>query len=172
MLPVSAVLITREVTYPKDAWPAFGFDEILVETQAAGIRRRFDVALQARNDHIYVQDDDCSIDVAALFAQYDGQTLTAACSPGHQIPYNGTGVTLIGWGCFFPKRLINFTRWTDRYGPVPVVEWDRVFTFLAQPHKLVTMSVRHHRRDRAMSRDNADHYASRARVIARLQELR
>lgn len=168
---VSAVLITRGDAWPTQVpLPSFPFDEVLLETRCAGIHRRFELAQEARNEVIYVQDDDCVIDVPALWSQYDGQ-LTHAITPGHYLIYKDTGCHLIGWGAFFPRALINFQPWYDAYPdtPIPSHEYDRVFTFLAHPIKSVIMPIEQVRLERAMSRDNPDHYASRDRIIKMLQ---
>jgi hypothetical protein len=172
-LSVSAVLITREAEYPKDVRLDFPFEEVIIETQCTGVRRRFELAQQARNEVIYVQDDDCSLDIRRLWSHYDGR-LTHAITPGHKIMYAGLGVTLIGWGCFFPKRLIDWSRWDRMYGAgtIPEVEYDRVFTYLAQPHNTVVMPFHQIPRPRAMSRDNPDHYTSRARIFEALRLMK
>lgn len=179
---VTAVLITREAEYPKDIRLDFPFDEVLVETHCPNLTRRFDLALQARNEVIYVQDDDAQIDIAGLWRHYDGR-LTNCMSPGHLQIYNGLSgnrCTLIGWGCFFPKRLIDFTPWEDAHGPIvgsPFdIEIDRIFTHLAYryqeaAHNTVLMPFRQLSRTRAMSRDNRDHYRSRDHVIKMLEEM-
>jgi hypothetical protein len=193
-MKVTAVLITRDESYPDDILLNYPFDEVLTETKCPGVHRRFELALQARNDVVYVQDDDCVIDIQHLARHYEGR-LTYAASDGHQHHYEGTGVALIGWGCFFPKRLVDWTRWNlsqpcicfdddakhgyaicpRHAGPGkysgPSHEADRVFTYLAQPHRAVLMTIRHLKRERAMSRDNPDHYRSRDRIIKELHDL-
>lgn len=171
---VSAVLITRENEWPTDIKLDFEFDEVLVMTHCPSLACRFQLAQQARNEIIYVQDDDCQIDIKELWTHYDGR-LTNAIKWGHQQIYAGTGVTLIGWGCFFPKSLIDFSRWTAQYGDIVqgglAHEVDRIFTYLAQPHNTVRIPIEDLTRTRAMSRDNPDHYRSKDRVIGMLKEL-
>src|SRR5205809_1046685 len=104
MEPVSAVLITREAEYPKGVRLDFDFGELLIHTQCPNVLRRFELATKAKHDVIYVQDDDASIDIKKLWRAYDG-TLTNALTLEHKIIYQGTGVTLIGWGCFFPRAM-------------------------------------------------------------------
>jgi len=133
---VTAVLITRERYWPKDVPIAFDFDEVIVETLCPNVRRRYELALEARNEVIYVQDDDMVVDIAALWPHYDGR-LTNAMIPGMHDIYKDTGVTLVGYGAFFPKALINFSRWEKQYGEVDAMEADRIFTYLAQPHNVV-----------------------------------
>jgi hypothetical protein len=176
-MKVTAVLITREESWPSDAEPNFPFDEVILETRCTGVHRRFELVQQARNAQVYVQDDDCCIDVRNLWRFYDGR-LTYAITPGHKMMYDQlceSRVCLIGWGAFFPKVLADPARWqpfVDAFGPVPSHEADRVFTWFAQPAQPVIMDITQHRRPHAMSRDNAQHYISRDRIITQLESLR
>jgi hypothetical protein len=173
---VSAVLITREPEWPRDALLNFPFDEVIIEPKCAGVHRRFELALQARNEIVYVQDDDCLIDIPKLWNHYDGM-MTYAITKGHRGIYDelcGSRACLIGWGCFFPRALADPARWqpyVDAYGPVPSIEADRVFTWYAGPRCSVVMPIRNLARTRAMSRDNRDHYSSRDRILRQLREL-
>lgn len=172
--PVTAVLVTRESTWPRESVVDFPFDEVLLETNCVGVHRRLELARQARNAIVYVQDDDCRINVYGLWRAYDGR-LTYAISQGQKDIYDrlcNSKVCCIGWGCFFPKHLADPTRWRaydERFGPERR-ELDRVFTFFARPHNPVVMPIRHHHRAVAMSRE-AGHYAQRDRVIRELLSL-
>lgn len=175
-MKVSAVLITREPAWPAEAYPRLPsfteFDEVLVETNCPGIHRRFELAAAARNDVVYVQDDDVDVDVVDLLVHYDGR-LTNVMDE-RQIPiYAESGATLIGWGALFPKRLIDFSRWRACFGdePIPSREYDRVFTYLAQPHNTIVRPIRMLRRSVAMSSDGL-HYQSRDRIFEKLRQLR
>ena len=182
LLPkVSAVLITREPTYPGDIRFDFPFDEVLVETNCKSLVRRFELAQQARNDVIYVQDDDVQVNVARLFQHYDGR-LTNCMSWGLLQTYNGlcgNRVTLIGWGCFFPKRLIDFSPWEDVHGLIAggrfEREIDRIFTHLAYryqeaPHNTVVMPFQQIARTHAMCREPG-HYQLRDEIIRTLEAM-
>jgi hypothetical protein len=172
-MKVTAVLITREDAWPEDTRAlAYPFDEVLIETRCSGVHRRYELARQAQHDVIYVQDDDCRLNIGQLLSHYDGR-LTHCITEGHRQIYAGTGCTLIGWGCFFPKALVDFSRWDRCYGEgtIPSHEYDRVFTYFAQPHNTVVMPFTEFRRERAMSRDNPDHYRSKERTIQALWEL-
>lgn len=170
------MLITRESEWPRDAILNFPFDEIIIEPACAGIHRRFELALQARNEIVYVQDDDCQIDIPKLFQHYDGD-MTYAITPGHKGIYDelcGSRACLIGWGCFFPRGLADPARWqayVEAHGDVPSIEADRVFTWFAGPRLPVVMPIRSLRRQQAMSRDNKEHYTSRDRILAQLKTL-
>lgn len=173
---VTAVLITRENEWPRDAVLNFPFDEIIIEPKCDGVHRRFELALQARNEIVYVQDDDCRIDIPKLWEHYDG-LMTYAITLGHHRIYEelcGNQTCLIGWGCFFPRYLADPLRWqpyVDAHGSVPSIEADRVFTWYAGPRTPVIMPIRPLRRERAMSRDNHDHYSSRDRILRQLKDL-
>ena len=60
------------------------------------------LAAKAKNDIIYVQDDDCFVNHQELLCKYNGR-LTNSMTPHHFQAYKDTGATLVGWGCFFPK---------------------------------------------------------------------
>lgn len=141
----TAILITKDKEYPKEVLDSLpDFDEVIVETECPSILRRYELALKAKNDIIYVQDDDCIVDVEALRSLYKGR-ITNAISPQHYNFYKDTGVTLIGWGAFFPKKMINFDPYLDVYGvsPLFLTQADRVFTYLNQPFNSVIMDINH-----------------------------
>lgn len=169
MQPVTAILITREDRYPTDIRMGFPFDEVIIETGCPNVRRRFELALGARNETIYTQDDDAEIDINALWHHYDG-SLTNAITQYHKDAYEGTGVTLIGWGAFFPKSLIDFSRWEAAYGEVDAMEADRIFTYLAQPHNTVVMPIQERPRGTRMCLEPG-HYQTRDRIIRMCKDL-
>lgn len=173
---VTAVLITREDKWPAQARCDFPFAESLVETHCPNVFRRFELAASAQYEHVYVQDDDCEIDIARLWRHYTqtgSSLLTNAIGGGHQKIYEGTNVTLIGFGCFFPRAfarmfLDHYAEWVDRFGTELVLtEADRMFTFAFRPHQNVVMPVREFRRANCMS-NRPDHYAIRDRLIKEL----
>lgn len=177
---VTAVLITRETSWPSDARLDMPFDEVLLETECVGVHRRFELALKARNPHIYIQDDDCFVNAARLMAAYNELSLTYCITPGHKKIYDelcGSRMCLIGWGAMFPIRMaysyLNLCgAYAHKFGEaVPSHEADRVFTWAADLKAPIITAVQQYRRTRAMSRDNRDHYASRDRMLGRLKEL-
>ena len=168
-MSVTAVLITREATYPTDIHVAFPFDEVIVKTHCPNVRMRFELAERANSDIIYVQDDDIEIDIHQLWKHYDG-TLTHAITDYHLKAYAGSGVTLIGFGAFFPKSAINFGEWIDRYGGVDAMEADRIFTYFTQPHNSVLMPIRQVDRPVKMC-ERPGHYTIRDQIIRQLQEF-
>lgn len=167
---VTAVLITREREWPKDCRVDFDFDEVLIETNCVNVRRRFELAKTAKNDIIYVQDDDNVIDISKLWEQYDGR-LTHAITDGHAEIYAGTGVTLIGFGAFFPKSLIDFSRWEADCGEVDAMEADRIFTYLAQPHNSVFIPIMQIDRPVKMCY-RPGHYERKNNIIEQLRRMK
>lgn len=141
----TAILITKEKEYPKEILSKLPkFDEVIIETECPSILRRYELAQKARNTIIYVQDDDCIIDVDRLYNYYNGR-ITNAISQHHKDWYKGAGITLIGYGAFFPKQMVNFDKYLDVYGVTPLflTQADRVFTYLNQPFNSVVMDITH-----------------------------
>ena len=174
--PVTSVLITREKQWPAHARVDFATREVLVETECPNVFRRFELAAKAQHEHVYVQDDDCEIDIARLYRYYErvGKSmLTNAISGGHQKIYEGTNVTLIGFGCFFPRAFAQMfvahkNEWVVRFGEeVFLNECDRMFTFAFRPHQNVLMPVREFRHNRCMSM-RPGHYQLRDRIVREL----
>lgn len=145
MIKATCVLITKEKEYPKEVLDSLPeFDELIIETECPSVLRRYELAIHAKNDIIYVQDDDCLVDTKALFEKYNGQ-LTNFMSPHHKSWYEGTGITLVGWGTYFPKSMVDFTTYLDKYPPDALLlrEADRVFTYLNQPHNSIVKDINH-----------------------------
>ncbi len=142
---VTAVLITREKEWPADTRLDFSFfDQVLIATECKSVWTRFELAMQARNAHIYMQDDDCVVLTEALSHAYDGVHITNCMTENHYAEYAGTGETLIGWGSFFPKWRVNFDRWTRVYGNTYLDRApERVFTLLNQPQHPVVLPILH-----------------------------
>jgi len=144
MIPATAVLITKLPEYPKEILDSLPeFDEILIKTECPSVLYRYELATQAKNDLIYCQDDDCIIDVEALYKHYNGQ-LTNAIKDYHFNAYKSTGITLVGWGCFFPKSMLDFSKYIEKYeiDDLLLSQADRVFTYFNQPHNSIIMPIR------------------------------
>ena len=139
-MQVTFVGITRDKEYPKEI-DTSAFDEVLIRTNCPNIYERYLLAAKAKNDIIYVQDDDCIINYKEIWKHYNGK-LTNGITMHHQMYYKDTGVTLVGWGCFFPKEMLkNLDKYIDKYGKDEHLlrEADRIFTYLNQPHNSVIM---------------------------------
>lgn len=174
-LSVSAVLITRDSEYPRDVTLNAAFAETIVETHCPHVFRRFERAAEAKHDIVYVQDDDCIIDILRLSRHYNG-LITHAITHGHRLIYRGTGVTLIGWGAFFPRSfavafLDQQRYWREKFGDeVFEMEADRMFTFQHQPHNTVVMPITELARRVRMSH-RPDHYQTRDSIFKTLRSL-
>lgn len=169
----SAVLITKEKKYPQDVLDSLKeFDEIIVKTESPSIYQRYLLAGQARHDIIYVQDDDCLTDYRALWEHYDGR-LTNAMTEHHKGYYRGAGITLVGWGCYFPKQMLNsLDKYIGRWGVDSLLlrEADRAFTYLNQPHNEIIMPHVDLRQEGRMSHERT-HYASMRLMLDKLRLL-
>lgn len=141
---ISCVLITREPAYPElilDRLDLGFFDEILIHTDSPDIYRRYQAAARAKNDIVYVQDDDCLVNYQVLFKHYNGQ-LTNTMTEPFQRQYEPMGCTLVGWGCYFPKVMVNvFAKYIAQYGldAHMLREADRIFTYLNKPFNTIIM---------------------------------
>lgn len=142
---ISAVLITKEKEYPPLVLERLTctdfFDEILIVTECDSIYHRYLAAKQAKNDIVYVQDDDCMVNYQELFKHYNGQITNAMTKPFVE-KYKGTGCALVGWGCFFPKSALDvFDKYIEKYGIDEHLlrEADRIFTFLNEPFNTVIL---------------------------------
>lgn len=141
MIKATAVLITTKTEYPQEVLDHLkdDFDEVLICTESPNVYQRYVLASKARNDIIYVQDDDALLDHNELFKHYDGR-LTNAITEHHHNYYKDSGATLVGWGCFFPKKMLaSFGKYVDKYGLDFHLyrEADRIFTYLNQPHNTI-----------------------------------
>lgn len=173
---VTAVLITREREYPKEI-NLDGFGEVLIRTECPSIYERYLTAAKAKNDIIYVQDDDAIVDYAELFTHYDGR-LTNAMTEHHARAYSDPswgGATLVGWGCFFPKSaLAVFDRYIEKYGVDAHLlrEADRIFTVMNRPHNTL---IRGHRdtlqQEHGRMWHEAEHWISAREAISKAQGL-
>ena len=137
---VTFVGITRNNEYPKEI-KTDGFGEVIIKTNSPSVFQRYLEAEKAKNNIIYVQDDDAVVDYKELWKHYNGQ-LTNGITQHHQLYYKNSGVTLVGWGCFFPKKMLKeFHRYIDKYGTDEHLlrEADRIFTYLNQPHNSIVM---------------------------------
>lgn len=103
---------------------------------------RYTTAIKARNDTIYVQDDDCIVDVAKLYKEYDGTKLVNGMKESHILAYQGVD-SMVGWGALFEKKWIKvFDKYITKYGVDDLIirESDRLFTAFV-PRKTIMMEV-------------------------------
>lgn len=171
---VTAVLITREKEYPKEI-SLEGFGEVLICTESPSVYQRYILAAIAKNDTIYVQDDDAIIDYKELFEHYDGR-LTNCMTQHHFDAYRGNGCTLVGWGCFFPKSMLAvFNKYMDRYGVDSHLlrDADRIFTVLNQPFNTLIRGHQDIHFDQNQGRmwNEGNHWTSMAEAIQKAKAL-
>ena len=171
---VTACLITRESEYPHQI-PLDGFGEVFITTQSPSVYQRYLLAAQAKNDIIYVQDDDCLVDYNELFTHYDGR-LTNCMTQHHFNAYAGSDCTLVGWGCFFHKDALKvFDRYIERYGVDAHLlrDADRIFTVLNQPHNTLIRNHEdiHFNQNVRRMWNEAEHWTSMAEAIRKAKAL-
>ncbi len=139
---VTAVLITKHAEYPKEI-SLEGFGEVIIRTNSPSVYERYAAAKNAKNDIIYVQDDDLITNYKELFKHYNGQ-LTNAMRGRREFyeKISGGRITLVGFGAFFPKKMIDvFDQYEAKYGRDFHFyrEADRIFTWLNYPHNTFTL---------------------------------
>lgn len=142
---ISCILITRQVEYPEIILERLDlndfFDEIIVMAESASVYNRYLAARAAKNQLVYTQDDDCMVNHQVLFKSYNGQ-ITNAMTLQFQQKYESMGCTLVGWGCYFPKSMLDvFDKYIAKYGVDKHLlrEADRIFTYLNKPFNTVIM---------------------------------
>ena len=173
---ITCVLITREKEYPKQVLERIDtgfFDEILVVTECPSIYHRYLAAKTAKNDIIYVQDDDCLVNFQALFKHYNGQIINGMPLPFIE-KYKDSGCTLVGWGCYFKKsKLSVFDSYIAKYGVDADLlrEADRIFTYLNFPVK--TVQFPHEDLNQTSDRMGyqPEHYKSMAEALEKAKTL-
>lgn len=175
MIPATCILITKEKQYPQEILDSLPeFDEVIIKTECPSVLMRYELAKQAKNDIIYVQDDDCIADVEFLWERYAGK-ITNAMTEGHYRAYWGSGITLIGWGTFFPKSMVNFDEYIDVYGITLILlsQADRVFTYLNQPFDTHVLPIHHLPSAVAVGRMSTsnDHWSNLETIKKQLYEL-
>jgi len=120
-------------------------DEIIIEVNKPDDNkyclRRWQAAKRAKNDTIYVQDDDCIIfNLKALYEAYNGsQSVIGVKSERFNEYYNKTSA-MVGWGTILDRRWIDLQSYIDKYGEDDVLirESDRIITHqigLTRPHQ-------------------------------------
>lgn len=170
---ISCILITREKEYPKivaERLDTGFFDEIIVVTECESIYHRYLAAMKASNDIIYVQDDDCMVNYQHLFLYYgSGDLITNAMPKEFVEKYKETGCTLVGWGCYFPKSMLEgaFDKYIAQFGVDAHLlrEADRIFTYLNQPFNTVIMPHEDLPQNGKKMSDDPDHYTSMDKAL-------
>lgn len=123
-------------------------DEILIHDNAAGPNikcyGRYKSLPRAKNEAIYVQDDDCIIEnIAELYGVFDGTKLINGMKPERAGAYRGRD-SMMGWGAFFMRDWAKcLDRYTEKYGEDEVLirESDRIFTALCEVPRLTLPAI-------------------------------
>lgn len=175
---ITAVLIEKGPIYPELVLERLDlpntFDEIIVLVDCPSIYHRYLAAQKAKSDTIYVQDSDCLVNFQVLFEKYDGR-ITNAMTKEFIAKYKDTGITLLGWGAFFDKKMLTcFDPYIAKYGendPHLLREADRIFAYLNQPHNVVEMP----HEDLFQTPDRMgyqpDHYKSAQEALEKVKSL-
>jgi hypothetical protein len=177
MIEATCVLIEQGPEYPVDVLDSLpDFDELIIETDCPSIYRRYELASKAKNDLIYIQDSDCITDIPTLIGKYNG-FLTNALSRHHQKFYKDSGITLVGFGTFFPKKMLDkFKIYLDKFGidDLFLSQADRVFTYFNQPFNSVDIHIevlpRSYGKDRMST--SLEHWNNLRRITQRLHSLK
>ena len=172
-MKVTFVGITTEKEYPKGLVDFADFDEVLIKTESPSVYERYILASKARNDIVYVQDDDCIVDYKELFKHYNGQ-ITNSMTINHQSHYEPLDMTMVGWGCFFPKIMLkNIGKYASVYGVDAHLlrEADRIFTYLNKPFNTQIMEHQDLPQVNRMSTTDPQHYKYIPEVREKLKRL-
>ena len=178
-MKISCVLITKFSEYPSIIMErltcANFFDEILVKTESPSVYERYLLAKQAKNAVCFTMDDDALVNYQVLFSKYDGRITNTMTLP-FQSKYEEMGCTLVGWGCYFNKSMLNvFDKYIAAYGEDAHLlrEADRIFTYLNKPFNTIIMP--HEDLPRASSNESmsqeAEHFPSAYEAIRKCELL-
>ncbi len=103
-------------------------------------------ALEAKNEIIYTQDDDCIVnDIEEIFKAYDGKQLVNNMIKRHIEKYKNTNHTLPGWGMIFNKSWIKvLNKYIKEYGVdnLFIRDTGRIFTGLVGNWKTIIADVK------------------------------
>ncbi len=141
--------------------------------------RRWLAALGAKNDIIYIQDDDCIVNnLNELFNAYTGKEMLIGLKGTRIMENTGNKSTIVGWGSFFQKEWIDLKSYIDKYGEDELLirESDRIVTYqiaVGRPHNYqVSDIVDFESADGKMAMWLEEgHYETRAQAIKRAKEL-
>lgn len=118
-------------------------DEILIADNSRRnimLLARYETMHLARNDTIYIQDDDCIIqDLQDLYTKYDGTRLVNGFKAERMHLYRSKD-TLVGWGTFLDRRWTYgpISKYIDMYGKDHILmrDADRIVTAMIEVPKL------------------------------------
>lgn len=173
---ISCVLITKRKEYPEiilDRLDLGFFDEILIVAESDSVYKRYLAAKKAKNEIIYVQDDDCLVNYQVLFKHFNGLITNTMTKP-FQTVYEPTGCTLVGWGCYFNKATLSaFDKYVEKYGVDNHLlrEADRIFTYMNRPFNTVIMPHEDLFQDEARMSNDPEHFQSAYDALEKVRVL-
>lgn len=179
-MKISAVVVTRGGHYRLDADMMASlapFDEVLIwdnswAAKDVKVYGRFACAMLARNERVYVQDDDCVVDAAKVATSALPGKVVCNMPMDRRAEYAGTGVSLIGWGTVFDRSLVapSFAAYLAQYPQDDLFEreCDRLFTYVNRRRVvLIDAGLRH-----LPNAHGADRMGREARHRADMEEMR
>ncbi len=131
----------------------------------------------ARHDHIFVCDDDTVVDAVRLCNIYaPGQLLCNVSAEKQKFYPRNEGIQLVGWGAIFPKSMVDFSPYLDRYPPDELFlrECDRIFTYLNRNAiEVADIGVQElaHAHDHASMTQDGRHWEDLKEIQRRLRNL-
>lgn len=126
-------------------------DEILIALNRPDDNKkcynRWLTALKAKNETIYAQDDDCIVgNIQEMYDEYDRIRMLIGLKGERMNESVGVKSSMVGWGSFFQKEWIDFSKYIDKYGEDELLirESDRIITYkigVERQHNYVTSDV-------------------------------
>lgn len=178
MEDVTAVLITREVEYPNIILERLTctdfFKDIIIVTECPSVYHRYLAAAKAETEHVFVIDDDALVNFQVLWSKYDKERITNTMTLPFQEKYKDAGCTLVGWGCYFPKKMLSvFDKYIAKYGIDQHLlrEADRIFTCLGQPWNTVIQPHEDLNQTEDRMGFEKDHYKSMNEALEKVKKL-
>ena len=182
MAKVTAVLITwkRQHNLPRiieEILKVPQINEILIHDNSKGENRacyrRFELAVKAKNETIYTQDDDCvNHDISELIGEFGN--LTCGATKGYidaldKPPYLNTNLALLGFGSLFKKAWIDFSKYKYPHDDLFYREADRIFTLgLEKRPKIVKCNIELLDEDTEAMSQQPNHIEDRKIIIERM----
>ena len=185
---VSAIILSwqrpREVGIIVEELHKYSFiDEIVVAVNKPDDNKkcykRWLAAMRAKNNIVYVQDDDCIIEnIQEIYDSYDGTRMAIGTKGTHLTKCMQEGIGLVGWGTILNKRWIDLKPYLDRHGEDEILirDADRIVTYaigVKRPHNYVISTVTDFESasgDMAMYRQ-PEHWEIKNKALERAKEL-
>jgi hypothetical protein len=170
---ICAVIPTRgdvemdEIVNHLKSFPEIGAIRIIIGTSTFN---RYLAAMDARQEIIFTQDDDCVTDLLPIIRNYEPGVIVNAMTPDQAKRYKGAQ-TLIGYGAIFDRALVESMmdeKWI--HDDLFYSKADRIFTTI-NPHHTVFPRIRNLPHATAENRLYNEHDHG-AKVIAMNQRIK